>query len=288
MDEILKFAIVGPPTENTRDLVHAAKNAGHTAEVLALKDVRLETRENGLVASFGGKNILDFDVILFRGYNDHIYEAMLLASMLVRKGKTVIEESLAGKYTRGKMQQAYAFETAMVPHPKTSQAFTPESWSEIIKSMVFPIIAKPVFGRKGRGILKIDIAAKADKFFESNASEGYLVQEYFPIDNDYRVFIVGDEVVGGFRRDFFKGEYKSNIHGTPAEPVDVDDEMGKVALDAVRATGYEIAGVDLFRHDGKTYVIEVNVAPQWEKFKKVTGINPAEAIIRYAARKHLG
>jgi RimK family alpha-L-glutamate ligase len=283
---MLTFAIVGPETQNTFDLREAAIAAGHGADIFTLKEVRFEAHGKTCAAFYKDKNIGDFDIVIFRGYNLRIAQAQMLAHMLVAKNKTIIEESLAGTYVRGKMQQAQKFAEHGIRHPTTFQASDSEGWKNILEKMEYPIIAKPIFGRKGRGIEKLDSQQKASAFFSQNP-EDYLVQEYFPIKSDYRVFVVGNTIVGGFQRFMNDGEYKSNIHGTRAEKIGVDEGMARIALAATRAVGYEIAGVDLFMHAGKTYVIEVNVAPQWEKFKLITDINPAQEIIRYAIAKHL-
>ena len=95
--------------------------------------------------------------------------------------------------------------------------------------MKFPIIAKLNMGRKGRGIKKFDQKQEAIKFFSQNKFDN-LAQEYYPVESDYRVFVVGNEVIGGFERFIVEGEYRSNMHGTPAQKINVDKEMAKIAV----------------------------------------------------------
>jgi ribosomal protein S6--L-glutamate ligase len=283
---MFKFAIIGTLTENTQDLLTVAEKAGHQAEVFRFADITFETVGREFRAMHGDQNICDFDVVIFRGYNDHIYEAQLLAEMLIEKNRTIIEQTLVGGYVRGKIQQAKRLISCGINHPKTFQANNFEGWKKILEKIEFPIIAKPIQGRKGRGIQKLNTLQEAQEFFRKNFVD-YLAQQYFPIASDYRIFVVGGEVVGGFQRFINEGEYKSNIRGTKAEKIEVSEQMKKIAIAATKAMEYEVAGVDLFEHDGQLYIIEVNVAPQWEKFKLITGINPAEHIVKYAIEKHL-
>jgi RimK family alpha-L-glutamate ligase len=282
---MLKFAIIGPLTENTKDLLEAIEKAGHQGTVIRLADVVFEMRGNSFLAEYGKQDVFDFDLVIFRGYNEHIYEAQLLAQMLVEKGKIIIEQTLAGSYVRGKMMQSKRLSQHNIRQPKTFQASNPDGWKRILEKKEFPIIAKPVFGRKGRGVQKIDDIKEAEAFFQINTSD-YLAQQYFPILKDFRVLVIGGEVIGGFQRFINEGEYKSNIRGTRAEKIQVSEEMKEIAISSTVAMGYEIAGVDLFEYENQIYVIEVNVSPQWEKFKFVTGINPADKIIEYAIRKN--
>jgi len=281
---MLKFAIIGSLTENTEDLLDAAKKAGHQAVSFRFAEITFETIDDEIIAMWGEQDICDFDVVIFRGYNKHIYEAQLLAEMLIDKNVTIIEETLAAGYVRGKMQQAKRLFECGIKHPETFQANNLEGWKKFIQDVEFPIIAKPIMGRKGRGIQKLSNANEAMDFFCNNKSD-YLAQRYFPIVSDFRLFVVGGRVIGGFQRFIKDGQYKSNIAGTRAEKIVISEEMEEIALEAASAMEYEIAGVDLFEHEGEFYIIEVNVAPQWEKFKLVTGINPAQHIIEYAIEK---
>jgi len=280
----LKFAIIGSLTENTQDLLDAVKDAGHQAVVIKLAEITFETIGGKMVAKHEKQNICDFDVIIFRGYNNHIHEAQMLAEMLTDEGKTIIEQSLANGYVRGKIQQARRLLASKMNHPKTFEASSIKSWNKILKTVKFPIIAKPIMGRKGRGIVKLDSFEGAMDFFSQKKSD-YLIQQYFQIVSDFRVLVVGGKVVGGFERFINEGQYKSNIAGTRAAKIVLSEKMKNLAIAATAQMGYEIAGVDLFQHKGKLYIIEVNVCPQWEKFKLVTGINPAEHIIEYAIEK---
>lgn len=283
----LNFAIIGPQTQNTSDLVDVIKKLSHDVEVFKMSDVTIETLNDKVRAFYKDKDILEFDIVIFRGYNVRILEAQFLAKVLMENGKTVIEEGLGnGKYVRGKMQQAANLFSRSIKHPPTFHADSIEGWNKILSKMSFPIIAKPIFGRKGRGVIKLNNFEEAKEFYSKNTND-YLAQLYFPIKSDFRIFVVGGIVIGGFQRFINEGEYKSNIHGTKAEKIEVNEEMKKIAIASAKANDYEIAGVDMFEYNKEHYVIEVNVAPQWEKFKAVTDINPAEAIIEYAIKKHL-
>ena len=112
----LSFAIIGPPTQNSKDLFLAAKKNGCDTKVFEIVDITFESKD-GLISAFcGKKNLTDFDVVIFRGYNNHIYEAKMLAKCS-KSNKTILEESLAGFYTRGKMQQAAIFYQKNITHP---------------------------------------------------------------------------------------------------------------------------------------------------------------------------
>ena len=57
-----------------------------------------------------------------------------------------------------------------------------------------------------------------------------------------------------------------------------------MALDAVRHLGLGVAGVDLIRSDQGPMLLEVNASPGLQGIEATTGVNVAEAIIRYVER----
>ena len=59
--------------------------------------------------------------------------------------------------------------------------------------------------------------------------------------------------------------------------------MGDLAAEAANELSVDVAGVDVVRHTQtrELYVIEVNEAPRFHSFEKVTRINVAEKIIDY-------
>jgi ribosomal protein S6--L-glutamate ligase len=172
-----------------------------------------------------------------------------------------------------------------INHPKTYQAMSFISYKQIAKELLFPIIAKPVRGRQGMGIKKINNEKNFLKFIKKNY-KGYLVQQYIKTDGDLRVFVVGDEVLGAIKRFVVPGDFRSNVSlGAKAKKVAVTKKIKEISLKAAKAMDFEVAGVDLIKHKNKYYVIEVNNGPQWQKFKEVTKINPAKKIIDYAINK---
>lgn len=143
-----------------------------------------------------------------------------------------------------------------------------------------------MYGQKGQGIVKIDNKKQAYNFFKKN-HKGYLLQEYLEIDSDIRIFVVNSKILGAMKRFIIPGDFRSNASlGARVEQVNPTKEMIDLAKRAVKAMKYEIAGVDIVTYKGKFYVIEVNSTPQWQKFKKVTGINPAKHIIDYSLEKY--
>jgi ribosomal protein S6--L-glutamate ligase len=226
------------------------------------------------------------DILLFRKFAGFVPEVKILMERLIASGKVVIDEGVAHRIAEGKMFQASKLQRAGINIPRTVQAYDLRTWKVVLADMQFPIVIKPVKGRRGEGVMKLDSCKTALVLFKARPY-GYLAQEYFSLDGDYRLFLVEGKVLGAIKRFVVDGDFRTNCSlGSRTEEVKVTREMRIIATRAAKAVGYEVAGVDLIEHDGKYYVLEVNASPQWQGFKEATGINPAGAIIDLALRKY--
>jgi|WetSurMetagenome_2_1015567.scaffolds.fasta_scaffold05184_2 ribosomal protein S6--L-glutamate ligase len=282
----LSVVIIGPETENTADLVREIEKKGHHSSVVKLGDVFFEFNDGTFKASWKNKNFFDFDIFIFRGYNKNLLFAQILAQELLARKKTVIDETIGKRFVSSKIYEASMLAQNRINHPKTWQAVSFSSYKRILEKISFPVIAKPIDGQKGQGIEKIESKERYLSFFAKN-KKGYLCQEFLKIDYDIRVLVVNGKALGAMKRHIIPGDYRSNASlGAKTEKIDLTKELAALALKAAKVMDYEIAGVDIIEHDEKLYVLEINSAPQWQKFKEVTGINPAEAIIGYSLDKH--
>ena len=109
------------------------------------------------------------------------------------------------------------------------------------------------------------------------------VQEYVDageeVGVDYRVFVVGGEIVSSMKRT--GQSWITNVaQGGQVTAVNLAAEIEQMALDAVNATGLEYSGVDLIQDKhGKFWVTEVNSVPAWKGLQQTTSINLSEVII---------
>jgi ribosomal protein S6--L-glutamate ligase len=282
----MKFAIIGSKSENTQDLITAIQKLGHTASVFLLKDISFDYTHSVFKITTIDENLDTFDIIFFRAFNKNTLLARILAKHLLKKGVTVLDEIIGANDLSGKLFQAQCFSQNNIPHPKTFHSLNKDLFQIWLRKQSFPILAKPIHGQKGEGIHKIDSKETAINFFTTHSKE-YLFQEFIPIQSDLRVFIVGDNVIGTIKRYIVDGDFRSNISlGAKSESILAEKSVTQLALHAASVIGYEIAGVDIIQHGNVYMVLEVNDTPQWQGFKKTTGINPADHIVQYALAKH--
>lgn len=130
------------------------------------------------------------------------------------------------------------------------------------------MVFKPVDGWGGVGMVLIDSADKFDlilPFLNQSDFRFFYVEKFLDYDgSDYRVDVVDGEIIGCYGRQARDGDWRTNItSGGSVIKRELNDDIAKVALDAVRITGLEIAGVDIIydRSREEYIVLEVNGIP---------------------------
>ena len=86
---------------------------------------------------------------------------------------------------------------------------------------------------------------------------------------DIRCFVMGDQVVATMQRIGQNGEFRANCHrGGKTEKITLSDEEKQIAIQATKAIGLDVAGVDLIRSKNGLLVLEVNASPGLEMIEK--------------------
>ncbi len=149
-------------------------------------------------------------------------------------------------------------------------------------------VIKPLRSGAGFGVFKVDDPDVAMHIFSYfiNLSKPIYVQKFLNKkgNGDYRVIVVGDEVIGA---EFRKGtSWKSNVtQGAKAKAAKPDAQMKEIAIKAAQAMKLDYVGVDIADTKDGYYVLETNPTIAWATFKQVTKVNPARHIIAHIIKK---
>jgi len=133
------------------------------------------------------------------------------------------------------------------------------------------LVAKPLFGNCGRGLVLIDAP---EQLPPAPQMEGvwYLQQfvERPPGPNrDWRVFVIGGRAVAAMER--VSAHWITNrARGAQCVPAILDDDLRALAEAAAKTLGTHYTGVDIIRDAaGRLLVLEVNGVPAWRGLQSV-------------------
>jgi ribosomal protein S6--L-glutamate ligase len=144
-------------------------------------------------------------------------------------------------------------------------------------------------GTQGIGVVLAE-TAKAAKAAESiieafmGLKANILVQEFVKQAGgaDIRCFVVGRKVVAAIKRQGAEGEFRANLHrGGSAQLVRLTKEERATAINAAKARGLNVCGVDLFQSHHGPMVMEVNSSPRLKGIETVTKKDVAGMVIEF-------
>ncbi|MEX2144966.1 MAG: GNAT family N-acetyltransferase [Candidatus Spechtbacterales bacterium] len=283
-------------------LVAELKKKDHTVNYLSWHAiVFMFTRKGTDIKRAKGTDLKYYDFIIpkapfSRGkvrkgmYLSHLYRHyLLIIDYINQHHKHVLNEKTAKKIPfYDKLFQYYLMNKKglpIVPSILYTGAQTPNL---VYKKFKKPYIAKNIEGFGGKQVLLIHKIKEVKKFINKFGIGKLLVQKYLPVKYDYRVLIIGSKVVGAMKRTAKEGEFRSNVSmGGGVEKADISNEMKKIALKAAAVFNAEFTGVDIIKHKGKYYILEVNIFPGFEGFERATKINVAEKLASYIEKKYL-
>ncbi len=285
----MKIAVLSrnPKLYSTRRLVEAAQQRGHDVEVLDYLFCNITVEEGEPHIYYKDKLLQKPDAVIPRiGASRTFYGCAVVRQFEMMHVFTSVK-SQAIVRSRDKLRSMQILSRHGIQMPKTAFSANPEQIKALIKRVGGPpIIIKLLEGTQGKGVVLAETinAAKSalDAFFGLKAN--ILIQEYIKEagGRDIRVFVVNGKIAGAMMRQGAQGEFRSNLHqGGSAEMIKLSKAEKTLALNAAKALGLGIAGVDLLQSSRGPLLMEVNSSPGLEGIEAATGKDIAGTIIQY-------
>ncbi len=267
---------------HVRDLIRAAAAQAVEAHAVDFRRVTAGVR-------CAGDSLAGYDAVLVRtmppGSLEQVVFRMDVLHRLQARGVRVVNPPAAVEACVDKYLATARLDAAGLPVPPTAVCQHGDAALEAFEALGGDVVVKPVFGSEGRGMIRVsdpETASRAFRTLERLQAVLYL-QQFVPHPGwDLRVFVLGGRVLAGMRRHA-RGDWRTNVaQGGRAEPVRVGPEEARLALEAARALGTPVAGVDLLPGpDGGLVVLEVNAVPGWRALAPVSGLDIAREIVRF-------
>jgi ribosomal protein S6--L-glutamate ligase len=292
----MKIAVIEyrkTPPQSAQEILEAIERHGH--DPLYLKAHMLDARltESG-IRIYHGEDEVDVDAALLRNLGlflslDTFLKRIGVVEALASKVPVVNHPSSA-LLARDKWRCLLKLHLAGLPVPETLVTENPFSAMRFTREKL-KVVHKPIIGSLGLGSSLIsdpDVSFHITRSLKNMGFPSYYQVYLEKPGYDYRVFVVGDRVIGAMKR--VSSSWKTNIaQGAVGVKVNESEEpeLFKLALKAVKVLGLDYGGVDV-AYDLKTqkyYILEVNAFPHWEGIRRATGVNPPDHIVRYVIEK---
>ncbi len=272
----------------TRRLAEAAEIRGHQVTLIHPYRVWPVVAGNRLGIT-GDAPFERPDVVLPRQGAQIGPSCMVLINQLGLMGIPLVNDLDAIRLTCNQFLTLQALAAAGVPVPDTFFINARSGTVGVVQRLGdYPLVVKQVSGRQGSGVTLVKNETELEAVVRSGLEKtrGLLLQKFLPTDGrrDIRALVIGQKVAGAMRLEPPAGEFRANYHlGAAGRAQVLSDEVTRIAVDAARAVGLEIAGVDLILDArGRVNVIEVNYSPGFKGLEKTTGLDIAGLMVDYA------
>ena len=278
--------IITPKPEDyeVKILAQEFNKRGYNVDFFIPEKVKVKVGEKYFERLF---DALEPKAALVRGFGaaatQKIFFRLDLLSVMEEYGIKLINSRMALEISSDKFLTSVYLERHNIPTPKTIVCEDPEEALVSFDNLGGDVIIKPLYGSKGIGISRLNDKGFAENVIYSLAEleQIFYLQEFVEHQNrDIRIFVLGDKAIAGMYR--VSDNWKTNIHaGAHMEPIDLNNELKRIAEKSAKVTKTEIAGVDIIETDKGLQVLEVNSIPGFTALQKVTDINLASEIIEF-------
>jgi len=267
----------------------AAESEGIELDLINFKEVGYEIKDGVVTVKLGeNRKLNDYKVIFFRTAKNH-WEKIAVVVDALDKEVVVIDPVIRGGRPTDicKVHQTKELAKNGLRVPKTVMGDLRWLRKNARKMFGYPMILKGSRGDRRSQVVKLyedkDWEKRWEEYLDKVKNEGqiYMLQEYLENTEDFRVMVVGDKVLGVMKRAVGDNDRLKNVFSK----MELPEKDLKLAVEAAKACGIKIAGVDLVYEKGNEVPLfwEVNKTPNYSRFAQVTGIDVPREIVRHLA-----
>jgi ribosomal protein S6--L-glutamate ligase len=286
----MKIAVLSrnPKIFSTQRLIEEIEKAGHEALVVDHSLCDLIIEQEGPSIIYKGQRLEGVDAIIPRIGASVTFYGTAVVRQFELMGVFSAVTSQAIVRSRDKLRSLQILSKNGLGMPKTAFTnFSKGGEKQLIEQVSgAPVIIKLLEGTQGLGVVLAETKKAAQSVVEAfhGLKARIIVQEYIKEAKgaDIRAFVVNGKVVGAMKRQGAEGEFRSNLHrGGIATVIKLSRAEKQAALNAAKALGLDVAGVDMLQSARGPLILEVNSSPGLEGIEGATGINVAAEIIKF-------
>ena len=280
-----------PNNYSNLKIIAAAENNGHHCEILNTKRCYLNIESDNPEVHYDGSVLPHYDVIIPRIGPSITKYGMAVVRQFEAMGTFCLNSSASIGTSRDKLAAHQALAFNRISMPDTAFANSPRDTQNIIDlTSGGPLVVKLLESSQGRGVVLAETKKAATSVISAfqKLNAAFIVQDFVKGANgsDIRLFVISGKVVASMMRSASDDDFRSNLHaGGKASKVKITQEERKIAKEATKAMGLNIAGVDILRSTGGPKVLEVNSSPGLQGIETINNINVASLIIDYIEKR---
>ncbi|MEL6815917.1 MAG: 30S ribosomal protein S6--L-glutamate ligase [Cyanobacteria bacterium J06598_3] len=285
----MKIAILSRNSSlySTRRLKEAGEDRNHEVRIIDYLRCYMNITSRNPQVLYQGKPLEGVDAVIPRIGATNTFYGTAVIRQFEMMDVLVANESQAISRSRDKLRCLQILSKQGIGLPVTGFAHSTKDIDGLIGIVGgAPLVIKLLEGTQGIGVVLTETQQAATSVIEAfrGLNANILVQEFIAEAKgaDLRCFVVDGKVIAAMKRQGAPGEFRSNLHrGGNAEQIKLSPAERKTAVQAAKAMGLKVAGVDLLRSAHGPVVMEVNSSPGLEGIEKATEVDVAGKIIEF-------
>ena len=285
----LRIAILTrePNNYSSQRLKDSAETRGHVVEMINTARCTLAIDAANPDVYYDGKPLPQYDAVIPRIGASMTSYGMAVLRQFSMMGAYCLNVPEAIGASRDKLYAHQVLARAGIQMPVTAFAHSPKDTANLISHVRgAPLVVKLLQSTQGRGVVLAETRKAAESVIDAfrGLDANFIVQEFVKEADgaDIRCFVVGGKVVASMMRQAESGEFRSNLHrGGSAKRVRISREERSAAVQAAKALGLSVAGVDMLRSSSGPKILEVNSSPGLEGVERTSGKDVAGMIVEY-------
>ncbi|MEZ9232648.1 30S ribosomal protein S6--L-glutamate ligase [Vibrio amylolyticus] len=276
---------------STRRLKEAGEARGHQVDIIDTLHCYMDITSSHPKVRYMGEELPHYDAVIPRIGSSVTFYGTAVVRQFEMMNTFCINESAAITRSRDKLSSLQLLSKEGIGLPKTGFANKPDKIKDLIKNVGgVPLVVKLLEGTQGIGVVLADTDKAAESIIEAfmGLKANILVQEFIEEAKgaDIRCFVVGGKVIAAMKRQAGEGEFRSNLHrGGTAQLIKLTKEERATAVNAAKAMGLNLCGVDILQSARGPVVMEVNSSPGLEGIELATGKDVAGLIFDFIEKK---
>ena len=259
----MRLAVISLGGRSSRAVLKEAEPYFRETFHMDIRNIEIRSSNKGSKVFYKGEELEEFDCIYVRGSYKYLLIQESLTKILFNKAYMPLEAK-SFSLCHNKLLTTIALQQNRVNVPGTYLTATVDTAKALLDKVNYPIIMKLPAGTQGKGVMFADSAASAKSIIDTLdvVRQPFIIQEFIDTDaTDIRAIVAGNKVIASMKKKTKKGDVRANVQmGDVVEACKLDDDTEQLAINAARAVGAEICGVDILQ-GLKPVVIEINISP---------------------------
>jgi len=274
---------------STGRLVDAARVRGHSVRVL--DPVQVEMHLDGARGHllYRRRRLAPPDVVLPRIAQSISSYGLAVVNQYAMLGVPMMNAAAAIAQARNKMRCLQLLSAHGISVPATVMARSAGDLRAMVRLVGgVPVLVKLLGGADERGVMVCETLNSLEAALEAILGLGHnlVVQEYVrKAGRDVRVLVVGGEALAAVRRRPRMNRLAHTLNrGARFERIELTAAQRRVASEAARLIGLEVAAVDMLEVRGRLKIFEVHSSPGLAEMEKAVGEDLATPVVIRAER----